>query len=159
MLGKSGRRNDGRCSRRTATNPATDSTNKRKATRNLETRFMLRRSVHDAVKNSGDLFHFRRQFRKLLGQDRLHAVRKRFLRVVVHFHKQSICADRDRGTGEGKHLVAFPGAMAWVHKDRQVAALFYGGGPHPGGGVGGKRGKSFDGAPREDRIFNCFSQE
>src|SRR5260221_8141892 len=126
MLCKSGRRNDGRCSRRTATNPATDSTSKRKATRNLETRFILERSVHDAVKNSGDLLHFRRQFRELLGQDRLHAVRKRFLRVMMHFHKQSICADGDRGAGEGKHLVAFPGAVAWIDENGQGAAFFYG---------------------------------
>src|SRR5256885_2975748 len=141
MLCRSGRRNDGRCSRTTTTNPATDSARKRKATRNLETRFMLRRLVHDALKNSGDLLHFRRQFRELLGQDRLPAVRKRVVRVMMHFHEQSICADGDRGTGEGKYLVAFSGAVARVHEDRQVAAFFYGGGRRPGGGGGGEKGE------------------
>jgi len=91
--------------------PATDSTNKRKATR-IGNAIHVRRSVHDAVKNSGDLLHFRCQFRELLGQDRLHTVRKRFLRVMMHFHKQSICADGHRGTGEGSTLWRSR-AVAW----------------------------------------------
>src|SRR2546430_1192274 len=158
MLCRSGRRNDGRCSRTTTTNPATDSASKRKATRNLETRFMLGRSVHDAVKDSGDLLHFRRKFRELLGQDRLHAVRKRFLRVMMHFHKQSVCSDGDRGAGEGKHLVAFPGAMAWVHKDRQVAALFYGGHDSEVERVAGKVGEGAHAALAEHDVVIAFTQ-
>src|SRR5882724_1413239 len=159
MLCRSGRRNDGRCSRTTATNPATDSTNKRKATRNLETRFMLRRSVHDAVKNSGDLLHFRCQFRELLGQDRLHTVRKRFLRVMMHFHKQSVCADGDRGAGEGKNLVAFSGAMAWIDENGQVAALFYGRHDSEVERVAGKVGKCSDAALAEHHIVIAFAQD
>src|SRR5438309_3752480 len=158
MLCKSGRRNDGRCSRTTTTNPATDSASKRKATRNLETRFMFGKSVHDAVKNSGDLLHFRRQFRELLGQDRLHAVRKRFLRVMMHFHEESVCSDGDRSAGEGKHLVAFPGAMAWVHKNRQVTAFFYGWNDGEVQRVAGKVGEGAHAAFAEHNVIVALTQ-
>src|SRR5256885_14097919 len=157
MLCKSGRRNDGRCSRTTTTNPATDSARRTNATRNLETRFMLGRSVHDAVKNSGDLLHFRRQFRELLGQDRLHAVRKRVVRIMVNFHEKSIRADGDRGTGERKHFVAFSGAVARVYKNRQMAALFYG--RHAGGaeGVWCKNGEGVHAPVARHLVVNDFT--
>ncbi len=58
------------------------------------------RSVDLAVDDAGDLADFREQFRKFLGQDRLHAVGKRLFRLMMHFNQQAIRSDSDRSARE-----------------------------------------------------------
>ena len=53
-----------------------------------------------AVDDAGDLADFREQFRKFLGQDRLHAVGKRLFRLMMHFNQQAIRSDSDRSARE-----------------------------------------------------------
>ncbi len=55
------------------------------------------------------------EFFKLIEEERLRAVGKRVLRIVVHFEEQAVGACGNRGARHGRNLVANSGA---VRRDR-----------------------------------------
>ena len=61
------------------------------------------------------------QPREFIRQNRLHAVGKRVIRIVVHFHKNSIRAYGDRRARKRQNFIAASGTVAWVHENREVA--------------------------------------
>ena len=72
-----------------------------------------------------DLAHFVRQVGKLLGKNRLHAVRESLVGLVMDFDEQSVGPDCDGGPRERQNLMALAGAVAGIDEDGQVAALFH----------------------------------
>ena len=64
-----------------------------------------------------DLFH---QPSKVLGEDRLHAVGERLVRIAMDFNDYSVCAYRNRRASEWSDFVALARSMAWIDHNRQV---------------------------------------
>ena len=67
-----------------------------------------------------DLSHLRHQFVELVREQRLHAIGESHIRLVMHFDDQPIGAHRNRRPRKGSNFVAFTGAVAGVHHNRQM---------------------------------------
>ena len=71
--------------------------------------------------------HFVGEGEEFLGEEGLHAVGERFVRLVMNFDEETIGADGYGGAGERQNFVALAGAVAGIDKDWEMAAFFYGG--------------------------------
>ena len=83
--------------------------------------------VDMAVEDVGDLADFFDEGGELFGQDRLHAVGQGFLRFVVNFHEESVCAYRDGCAGKGQDFVALAGAVGRIDENWEMTPFFDGG--------------------------------
>src|ERR1019366_3071461 len=63
---------------------------------------------------------FGHEFFKLLEEERLGAIGKRMLRIVVHLEEQAIGARRNRRPSHGRNFVAASRAMRWVGNNGKV---------------------------------------
>src|SRR5487761_1121789 len=73
-----------------------------------------------AMQNASDLTNLAHHIGKLLRIDRLRAVGKSFVRLMVDFNHQTIRAHRNRRPGQRNHLVALTCTVAWIDNDGQV---------------------------------------
>jgi len=71
------------------------------------------------------LAHFVGEGDEFLGEEGLHAVGERLVRLVMNFDEETIGADGYGGAGERQNFVALAGAVAGIDKDREMAAFFY----------------------------------
>src|SRR5436305_10864159 len=67
-----------------------------------------------ALQDGGNLPDFIHQLIELVREDRLVAIGERRVRIVVHFHHQSIGTHGDGRSRQRRDLVAFAGAVARV---------------------------------------------
>src|SRR5579871_3671313 len=74
-----------------------------------------------AMQNGGYLPYFTHQLVKLIRKNRLYAIRKSVLRIMVDLHHQSICSNSNCRPREWQDLVALSRAMAGINNNRQVA--------------------------------------
>ena len=63
------------------------------------------------------------QFRELIGKERLRAIRKCLIRIVMDFDQQRICSRRQRCPRHGRHFVAQSGAVRRIGSHGQVRQL------------------------------------
>ncbi len=82
-------------------------------------------SIDGAVEDGCDLAHFVGEGDEFLGEEGLHAVGERFVRLVMNFDEEAIGADGDGGAGERQHFVALASAVAGIDKNGEMAAFFY----------------------------------
>src|SRR5437764_1021363 len=103
-----------------------------------------------------DLAHFVRQVGKLLGKNRLHAVRESLVGLVMAFDEQSVGPDCDGGPRERQNLMALAGAVAGSDEDGQVAGLCHCG-DHREGGGGARKIRAPDFLTRSAMARHCSS--
>src|SRR5262249_2373229 len=77
--------------------------------------------MHDSS-NLPDLFH---QGCKVIGEDRLHAIGERLVRIAMDLDDDSIRTHSNCSSGERSDLVALASSVARIDDDRQMTQTLY----------------------------------
>src|SRR5712691_4415281 len=112
-----------------------------------------------AVEDSGDLADLGGEGGEFLGQDGLHAVRKRLVRLVMDFDQETVGADGDGRARKRENLVAFSGAVAGINENGQMAALLDGGDNGQVQSVARVVGKGADAALAKHYVVVAFGED
>src|SRR5215470_4046573 len=78
-------------------------------------------SIDGAMEDGGDLAHLVGELGELFGEDGLHAIGKRFLRLMVNFDKETVGAYGNSRARKRQDFVALARAVARINKDGQMA--------------------------------------
>src|SRR5215469_12238822 len=84
-------------------------------------------SIDGAMEDGGDLAHLVGEFGELFGEDGLHAVGKRLLRLMVNFDKETVGAYGNSRARKWQDFVALARAVAGIDENGQMAPFFNGG--------------------------------
>src|SRR5258708_9078588 len=85
----------------------------------------FQKSIHLPVQHRRNLPHLARKLRKLFRQDRLHPVRQRLVRLMMHFHQHPIRSHGNRRPRERQNLVPLSSSVRWIDQNRQMAPLLH----------------------------------